>query len=197
MKIGLFFRHRSKPSPMEGKIAKEEVEKDKANHGKSQLTQENINRMVAKGKVRLLLPNFMPQLKSAPGPWTFKRAHFNDFSKSGDTRSWEDHDWLECTLKVGTTQVALAHFMLECNMNSSSDDDQCLVVNKEEEGDDEMISCWSGDDDDQFFNEVGRDFPNKGEELYDIAEAMHVRKPLKKDDRSAKLKKDEGKSVKP
>ena len=44
---------------------------------------------------------------------------------------------------------------------------------------------------------MGRDFPNKGEELYDIAEAMHVRKPLKKDDRSAKLKKDEGKSVKP
>ena len=44
---------------------------------------------------------------------------------------------------------------------------------------------------------MGRDFTNKGEELYDIAEAMHVWKPLKKDDRSAKLKKDEGKSVKP
>ena len=57
-----------------------------------------------------------------------------------------------------------------------------------------MISYWSGDDGDQFFDEVGRDFPNKGEDLYDITEAMHVWKPLKKEDQ---LKKDEGKSGKP
>ena len=44
-----------------------------------------------------------------------------------------------------------------------------------------MISCWSGDDGDQFFGEMGRDFPNKGEDLYDITKAMHVWKPLKKD----------------
>ena len=70
--------------------------------------------------------------------------------------------------------------MLERNMDPSSDDDQYLVVNKEEEGDDEMISYWSGDDGDWFFNEVGRDFPNNGDDLYDITKVMHVWKPLKK-----------------
>ena len=41
-------------------IEEEEVEKDKANYGQSDLTQEDINRMMIEGKVRLLLPNFMP-----------------------------------------------------------------------------------------------------------------------------------------
>ena len=41
-------------------IEEEEVEKDKANYGQSDLTQEDINRMMTEGKVRLLLPNFMP-----------------------------------------------------------------------------------------------------------------------------------------
>ena len=72
--------------------------------------------------------------------------------------------------------------MLEHNMDLSFDDDQHLMVNKEEEGDDEIISCWSGDDGDWFFDEVGRDFPNKGEDLYDITKVMHVWKPLKKED---------------
>ena len=76
-------------------IDEEEVEKDKANHGQSELTQEDINFMMTEGKVRLLLPNFMPQLKSTPGPWIFKRAYVNDFSELGDVGSWEDHDWLE------------------------------------------------------------------------------------------------------
>ena len=67
-------------------------------------------------------------------------------------------------------------------MDHSFDDDQYLVMNKEEEGEDEMISCWSGDDGDWFFDEVGRDFPNKSEDLYDITEAVHVWKPLKKDE---------------
>ena len=60
-----------------------------------------------------------------------------------------------------------------------------------------MISYWSGDDGDQFFDEVERDFPNKGEDLYDITEAMHVWKPLKGEDWSAELKKVEEKSGKP
>ena len=72
--------------------------------------------------------------------------------------------------------------MLECNMDPSFNDDQYLVMNKEEEGDDEMISCWSGDDGDRFLNEVGRDFPNKGKDLYDMTKAMHVWEPLKKED---------------
>ena len=42
-----------------------------------------------------------------------------------------------------------------------------------------------------------RDFPNKGEDLYDITEAMHVWKPLKKEDWSAMLKKDKEKNGKP
>ena len=138
--------------------------------------------MMVEGKVCLLFPNFMPQLKSAPGPWTFKKAYVNEFSKSRDTRSWEDRDWPEWTSKVGTTQVALTHFMLKCNMDPSSNDDQHLMVNKEKEGDDEMISCWSGDDGDWFFDKVGRDFLNKGKDLYDIIEVMHLLKPLKKDE---------------
>ena len=50
----------------------------------------------------------MLQLKSTPRLWTFKMAHVNDFSESGDAGSWEDHDWLEWTSKVGTTQVTPA-----------------------------------------------------------------------------------------
>ena len=42
-----------------------------------------------------------------------------------------------------------------------------------------------------------RDFPNKGEDLYDIIEAMHVWKPLKKEGWSAMLKQDEEKNGKP
>ena len=63
-------------------MQKKKLKKNKANHGQSELTQEDINRMMAEGKVHLLLPNFMPQLKSAPRPQTFKRAHVNNFSKS-------------------------------------------------------------------------------------------------------------------
>ena len=71
------------------------------------------------------------------------------------------------------------------------------MMNKEEEGDDEIISCWSGDDSGWFFNKVRKDFPNKGEDLYDITEAMHVWKPLEGENWSAELKKGEGKSGKP
>ena len=41
-------------------IEEEEVEKDKANHGQSELTQEDINNMMTERKVRLLLPNIIP-----------------------------------------------------------------------------------------------------------------------------------------
>ena len=58
---------------------------------------------MAEGKVRLPLPNFKLQLKDAPRPWIFKRSHVHEFSESGDIGSWEDHDWLEWTSKVGTT----------------------------------------------------------------------------------------------
>ena len=43
--------------------------------------------MMIEGKVRLLLLEFMSQLKSTPEPWTFKRAHVNDFSESRDVGS--------------------------------------------------------------------------------------------------------------
>ena len=118
--------------------------------------------MMTEGKVRLLLPNFMLQLKSASRPWTFKKAHVNDFSESRDAGSWEDHDWLEWTSTVWVTQVTPARFMLERKMDPSSDNDQHLVLTqKEQEGDDGVISYWSEDDGDQFFNEAKRDFPNK------------------------------------
>ena len=84
--------------------------------------------------------------------------------------------------------------MLQCNIDPSFDIDQYLVMNKDEDGDDEMISCWSQDDNDQFLNEVGRNFPNKDKDLYDMIEAMHVWETLKKEDW---LKKDKGKSGKP
>ena len=87
--------------------------------------------MMVEGKVCLLLPNFKPQLKSAMGPGTFKKARVNDFSESGDTGSWEDHDWPKWTSKVRITQVTPARFMLEHNMDPSSDEDQYLVMNKE------------------------------------------------------------------
>nr|POE78725.1 hypothetical protein CFP56_53854 [Quercus suber] len=37
-------------------IEEEEYEKDKANHGQSELTQEDINSMMIEGKVRLFCP---------------------------------------------------------------------------------------------------------------------------------------------
>ena len=188
-------------------ISKMEEEKDeeaKANYGQSELTQEDIDHMMTKGKICLLLPNFMAHLKSTPRPWTFKRAHVNDFFESGDAGSQEDHDWSEWTSKVGTTRVTPAHFMLEHNIDPSSNDDQYLVLTQgedKEEGD-EVISYWSEDDNDCFFDEVGRDFANEGKALYDITKATHIQKPLKEEDWSAKLKNlfeeaDEGKNDKP
>ena len=41
-------------------IEKEEAKKHKADHEPRKLTQEGINHMMAKGKVRLPLPNFKP-----------------------------------------------------------------------------------------------------------------------------------------
>ena len=70
----------------------EKVEGNKANYGQSELTQKDIDRVMTEGKIHLLLPNFTPQLKSTPRPWTFKKVHVNDFSESRDTGSWEDHD---------------------------------------------------------------------------------------------------------
>ena len=65
-----------------------------------------------------------------------------------------------------------------------------------------MISYWSEDDDDWFFDEVGRDFPNEGEVLYDTTKAMHIWKPLEEKDWSTELKdmfeeEDEEKNHKP
>ena len=114
-------------------IEKEEAEKDKANHGQSELTQEDINCMMTEGNIFLFLPNFMPQLKNALRPWTFKRTHVNDFFELGDAGSWEDHDWLEWTSKVGKTQVIPACFMLERDMDPSSDDNQFLMLTQNEE----------------------------------------------------------------
>ena len=45
-----------------------EEEEDRATYGQSELTQEDIDRIMIEGKVYLLLPNFMPQLKSTPRP---------------------------------------------------------------------------------------------------------------------------------
>ena len=71
--------------------------------------------------------------------------------------------------------------MLERNTEPPSDDDQYLMLtqDKKEEGDDGVISCWSEDDGNWFFNEVGRYFPNEGELLYDIIEAIRMWGPLK------------------
>ena len=80
------------------------------------------------------------------------------------------------------TQVTLARFMLERNMDPFSNDNQYLMMNDEEEGDDEMISYWSGDDGNWFLDEVRRDFLNEGKDLYDMTEAIHVWEPLKKED---------------
>ena len=76
---------------------------------------------------------------------------------------------------VGTTQVTPTRFMLKRNMDLSSDNDQYLEQNEEEEeGDDEVISYWSEDEDNWVFDEVGKDFPNEGEVLYNITKAMHI-----------------------
>ena len=61
-------------------------------------------------------------------------------------------------------------------MDPSFNNEQYLVLTQgedKEEGD-EVISYWNEDDGDWFFDEVGRDFPNKGEALYDINKAMHI-----------------------
>ena len=68
-------------------IEEEEAKKDKANHGQSELTQEDINNMMTEGKVRLLLPNIIPQLKGALGPWTSKKV------VSTTSLNWEMRDY--------------------------------------------------------------------------------------------------------
>ena len=100
--------------------------------------------MMTKGKVCFLLLEFLSQLRTTPRPWTFKRAHVNDFFELGNARSWEDHDQLEWTLIVGATQVTLACFMLEREADPSSDDDQYFVLaydedEEEEENDDQIL----------------------------------------------------------
>ena len=91
------------------------------------LTQEDINRMMAEGKVRLLLPEFLLQLRNALGPWTFKRAHVNNFFKI-KCRIVGGSRLAKLTSTVGTTQVTLTCFMLERDTDSPSDDDQYLVL---------------------------------------------------------------------
>ena len=83
--------HLSKIEEDELKEGEKWDEGDKADYERSKLTQEDINRMMIEGKVCLLLPEFMSQLKSTPRARTFKRAHVNDFFESGDVGSWEDH----------------------------------------------------------------------------------------------------------
>ena len=51
-----------------------------------------------------------------------------------------------------------------------------------------MISYWSEDDGDWFFDEVGKNFPNKGEVLHDITEAIRIWGPLRDEDWSVVLK---------
>ena len=51
-----------------------------------------------------------------------------------------------------------------------------------------MISYWSEDDGDWFFDKVGKNFPNKGEVLHDITEAIRIWGPLRDEDWSAVLK---------
>ena len=67
------------------------------------LTQEDIDRVVTEGTVRFLLPEFLPQLRSVPKPWTFKTVHVNDFFEMENAGSWEDHDWPKWTSTIGTT----------------------------------------------------------------------------------------------
>ena len=62
-------------------------ERDKANYERNKQVQEDIDGMMTEGKVRLLLLELMLQLRSTLGPWTFIRAHVNDFSESRDARS--------------------------------------------------------------------------------------------------------------
>lgn len=48
------------------------------------MTQEDIDHVMIEGTVYFLLL----VLKHVLGPWTFTRAHVNDFSEMGSTRSW-------------------------------------------------------------------------------------------------------------
>ena len=117
------------------------------------LTQEDIDRTMTEGKFRLLLPEFMLQLRSTHRPWTFRRAHVNDFSKLGNV----DHGR---TLTARATQVTPTRFMLERNMDPISNNDIYLVLTQDEgEERDGVVSCWSEDDGNWFLDEARRDFP--------------------------------------
>lgn len=84
------------------------------------------------------------------------------------------------TLTARATQVTPTRFMLERNMDPISNNDIYLVLTQDEgEEGDGVISCWSEDDGNWFLDEARRDFPNKGELLYDITKAIRVQGPLK------------------
>ena len=77
----------SKIEEDELKEGEEWDKRDKAGYERSKLTQEDIDRVMVEGKIRLLLPEFMLQLRSTLGPWTFKRALVIDFFELGDMGS--------------------------------------------------------------------------------------------------------------
>ena len=80
--------------------------------------------------------------------------------------------------------------MLKRNIDPPSDDDQYLVLTQDEGegGDDRVISYWSEDDGDWFLDKARRDFPNEGEILFDITEAIRMWGPLKDEDWYIELK---------
>ena len=80
--------------------------------------------------------------------------------------------------------------MLKRNIDPPSDDDQYLVLTQDEGegGDDRVISYWGEDDGDWFLDEARRDFPNEGEILSDITEAIRMWGPLKDEDWYIELK---------
>ena len=88
------------------------------------MTQEDIDCIMSKVIAWFLLP----VLEHVLGPWTFTRAHVNDFTIMGNVGSWEGHDWLDWTPTIKMTQIAPASFVIECDIDLPSDDDQYFVI---------------------------------------------------------------------
>ena len=96
-------------------------------------TQEEIGHVMIEGTVRL----FFLVLKHILGPWTFTRAHVNDFSKMGSAGSWEDHYQLDWTSTVGITQVIPTCILIERDMTPLPDAEWYFVQAQDEDEDDE------------------------------------------------------------
>lgn len=95
------------------------------------MTHEEVYHVIIEGIVHF--PFLV--LKNIHWSLTFTTAHVNDFSQIGSVRSWEDHDWSDWTLMVGTTQVIGTRILIEQDTTRPPEAEWYFVLAQDEDKD--------------------------------------------------------------